>query len=299
MLMNRLTSILVGIDFTQCSAGALRQALRIAQWNQATLHAAHVIETEVLSDLVTALRRNEKDMHESVLRGAQGQWQEFIAAIPEARDVSLLGVVDHPVSGLLRALSDHKAELLVLGVRGRTHRDCGSGTVAVACVRKARAMVMLVTDNGGQPHTSVLACIDFSDTSRKALEQAIRVALQEGAKLHVLHVFDGPWNHLHYRSETREASPAFQQQYTDALEQQLRMFCQPFDQELKHLSPGYHLMDYPSQGGGVVKFALENSVDLVVLGTLGRSNWRDLIMGSTAERVVRDTPCSILTVKPD
>lgn len=297
--MNRLTSILVGIDFTDCSATALRQALRIAAWNQATLHAVHVVETEVVADLTSALKRDDASMRESVRQGAQRHWQEFIATIPEALSTPLVVDIDQSVNGLVRAVEAHKAQLLVLGVRGRTQRDCGSGTVAAACMRKARAMVMLVADKGGQPFKNVLACIDFSEISRRALEQAIRVALQEGAKLHVLHVFDGPWNHLHYRSETTEASPAFQQQYTEALQQQLKMFCQPFQEEVKYLSPQIHLMDYPSHGGGIVKFALENSVDLVVLGTRGRTNLRDLIMGSTAERVVRDTPCSILTVKPD
>lgn len=297
--MNRLTSILVGIDFSECSASALQEARRIADWNRASLLAVHVIDSLVVTDLGLALGRNDAEMQENIRLGAQLQWDEFTARIPNVGNIPLQVYIDHPVNGLLRAVEAQKAGLLVLGMQGRTHRACGSGTIAAACVRKAPSMVMLVADDGGQTFKSVLACIDFSPTARLALGQAIRVAIQDSAKLHVLHVYDGPWHQLHYRADTPEASPAFQKQFTNLLEQQVKMFCQPFADELKYLSPQYHLMDYSSHGGGIVKFALENAVDLVVLGTRGRTNLRDMIMGSTAERVVRDTPCSILTVKPE
>ncbi|MBM4361664.1 MAG: universal stress protein, partial [Deltaproteobacteria bacterium] len=41
-----------------------------------------------------------------------------------------------------------------------------------------------------------------------------------------------------------------------------------------------------------------SAADLVVLGTRGRTNLRDLFLGSTAERVVRECPCSVLAVPP-
>jgi len=59
------------------------------------------------------------------------------------------------------------------------------------------------------------------------------------------------------------------------------------------------LFDFPGHGRGITEFARQVGADLVVLGTRGRTNLRDLLLGSTAERVVRDAPCSILTVKPD
>jgi nucleotide-binding universal stress UspA family protein len=49
--MDRLGSIVVAVDFTPCSATALAQAARIAQWNQAKLHVVHVIETLVVIEL--------------------------------------------------------------------------------------------------------------------------------------------------------------------------------------------------------------------------------------------------------
>jgi nucleotide-binding universal stress UspA family protein len=47
-----------------------------------------------------------------------------------------------------------------------------------------------------------------------------------------------------------------------------------------------------------VDYAREKAIELVVVGTIGRTNLREILLGSTAERVVRDSPCSVLAVRP-
>ena len=48
----------------------------------------------------------------------------------------------------------------------------------------------------------------------------------------------------------------------------------------------------------IIRFAREQSVDLIVIGTHGRSGVEHIIFGSTAEKVVRKAPCPVLSVKP-
>jgi nucleotide-binding universal stress UspA family protein len=159
--------------------------------------------------------------------------------------------------------------------------------------------VLLVRDPHTGPFRSIVACIDFSATSRKALELAVRMAAHDGAILHVLHVFNAPWHRLHYRAPTPQASPDYQKQYRDGLRRRLEAFCAPFHGEMARLETRYAVFDFPGHGGGITEFVKQVDGDLVVLGTRGRTNLRDLLLGSTAERVVRDAPCSILTVKPE
>ncbi len=59
--MSRLQSIVVGVDFTPCSATALKQAIRIAERNQAALQVVHIIETLVVMDLEEALTPFQTD----------------------------------------------------------------------------------------------------------------------------------------------------------------------------------------------------------------------------------------------
>lgn len=48
--MNKLNSIIVGVDFSECSQAALRQAVRMAHWNESRLHVPHCVEYLTLSD---------------------------------------------------------------------------------------------------------------------------------------------------------------------------------------------------------------------------------------------------------
>ena len=297
--MSRVKTLVVGVDFTPCSASALKQAIRIAQRNQATLQVVHVIETLVVVDLEEALSPYQADVRAGLVRDAGKAWTEFTGNLSEASGLELEVEIDHPVVAILRRVQERSADLLVLGTHGTSPPDRGAGTLATACVRQARTSVLLVREPHAGPFTSVVACVDFSATSRQALEHAVRVATQDGAALHVLHVFHAPWHRLHYGAPTPQASPDYQKQYRDALRRRLEAFYEPFHDELARLEVRYALFDFPGHGRGITEFARQVGADLVVLGTRGRTNLRALLLGSTAERVVRDAPCSILTVKPD
>jgi nucleotide-binding universal stress UspA family protein len=297
--MSRWNAVVAGIDFTSGSASALRQAIRIADGNRAWLHVVHVIETLVVTDLEEALSPFQTDIRAGLIQDAGKAWKEFTADIPEASGIDLAVEVDTPVLAILRRVREQSADLLVLGTHGTSPPDRGPGTLATACVRKAMASVLLVRDPQPGPFTSVVACIDFSATSRKALEQAVRMAAHDGAALHVLHVFHAPWHRLHYRAPTLQASPDYQKQYRDGLRRRLEAFCAPLDGEMVELDTRHTVFDFPGHGQGITEFVKQVGGDLVVLGTRGRTNLRDMLLGSTAERVVRDAPCSILAVKPE
>ncbi|MEX0727324.1 MAG: universal stress protein [Planctomycetaceae bacterium] len=49
----------------------------------------------------------------------------------------------------------------------------------------------------------------------------------------------------------------------------------------------------------IVRYAKEANIDLIVIGTHGRTGLAHALMGSTAEKVVRKAPCPVLTVRPD
>jgi nucleotide-binding universal stress UspA family protein len=49
----------------------------------------------------------------------------------------------------------------------------------------------------------------------------------------------------------------------------------------------------------IIEYVREQEIDLVVIGTHGRSGLMHILMGSVAERIVRKSPCPVLTVKPE
>lgn len=301
--MKSITSIVVGTDFTPGCVAALREAIRIGLWNQASVRAVHVIDTLVATDLEEALSTFQKDVRAGLVADAQKAWERFAASIPGASAVPLEVRVDNRARGILAAANTANADLLVLGAYGSRAPDVGLGTIATACVRNASAhappKILLVRDTGRGAFTTVVACVDFSPTSLVALDQAARVALQDGAALHVLHVFQAPWQQLHYRAPTPEADPRFQQQYRDSLERRLVAFAATLGREIEYLKPTFAVIDDQGHRAAIPEYARRVGADLIVLGTRGRTNLRDVLLGSTAEKVLRESTCSVLAVRPD
>jgi universal stress protein A len=135
------------------------------------------------------------------------------------------------------------------------------------------------------PVRKILFPTDFSEYSEYAFLVASSLARDYGAWLIVLHV--------------DESSPHSQ-------EQEPR---QPGGHraEVAALLEGFQILDprvYVERrlecgdpAAEILRLAREASCDLVVMGTHGRTGLRRLLMGSVAERVLRQAPCPVLTVK--
>jgi len=296
--MQNITSIIVGIDFTPCSAVALRQAMRVASISRATLRPIHVIDTLVVVDMAEALSEMQTNIREALIGDAQQAWSTFAAEIPGAADVRLEVEVNNRIVGILRLAKRAKADLLVMGAFGTRKPEVGVGTVASACVRKSMTDVLLVRDTQGGPYRKLVAAVDFSETSHRALERAAMLAAQDGADVHVLHVFDAPWKRLYYRAPTAHATPHFKKQYSDALQRRLTSFSEAVCAEHARVGFTHVVHDASGHRSGITQYAESVGADLIVLGTRGRTNLRDVLLGSTAEKVLQESRCSILAVKP-
>jgi universal stress protein E len=326
--MDRLRQILVGIDFTPSSAAALSQALRLAGPAEgaashtvsvpgpAQVVAAHIIETGMVIEIQEAYAPFVRDLPQSLIAEAKGRWQTFCPELPGKDSVRLEVSVGSPIAELTRHAQELQPDLIVGGTHGVSSDDAeGVGTLAAQLVRRIPAKVLLVRDSQTGPFTRIVACIDFSETSRRALVAAAAVAAHDGAELHILHVFRAPWKQVHWHSPTPEANPDFQKQYADALRRRLEDFVSPVADELR-AEPGtrgspvkltIELFDSTSAGSGSIaagysaginEYARRVGADLIVLGTHGRSNLRAFFLGSTAERLLRHASCSVLAVPP-
>jgi nucleotide-binding universal stress UspA family protein len=296
--MHAMTRIIVGVDFTSGSRAALIEALRIAQWNQASVRAVHVIDSLVVQRLEEALEPFQQRIREGLVLDARTAWWKTAAGVEGAEAVTIDIRVDNRVHGILAAAREAGADLPVLGAYGDRAPDIGLGSVATACVRHAPCPVLLVRDTKSGPFRRIVACIDFSHTSKIALEAAASVATRDGAELHVLHVFDAPWREFHYRAPTAEADPHFVQQFRQGLDGRLRTFAGELGHEISFLKPVFAVVDHGGHRSGITEYAHRIGADLIVLGTRGHASLRELLLGSTAERALRDSSCSVLAIRP-
>lgn len=135
---------------------------------------------------------------------------------------------------------------------------------------------------------NVLVPTDFGEAADSALTYGRTLARNFGARLHVLHVVD---NALLFAGTEGIAYDfaLVQTQIEDAARKKLAdlVGSDGITVVRSGTSPAFVIVDY----------AKENNVDLIVVGTHGRGMMAHLLIGSVAERVVRMSPCPVLTVR--
>jgi nucleotide-binding universal stress UspA family protein len=141
---------------------------------------------------------------------------------------------------------------------------------------------------------NILAATDFSPASDTALQYARELARAFGSTLHVLHVISQIAPDLvspAYMPETGNTYRALQ----DAARQQLRDAVTSHD--FSGIALTEHLVTLSSPAAAILDFARDHAIDLIVVGTHGRSGVAHFLLGSVAEKVVRSAPCPVLTVR--
>lgn len=295
--MDKLSSIVVGVDFSECSLVALKEAIRLSRWNNASVCAVHVIDTLVVTELEEALSPYQQKICDNLIDDARKEWARHAAKIDGAANVRFEVRIDNRVRGLLAKAREAKADLLIVGAYGNRKPDVGMGTVATACVRHAHCPVLLIRDTMGGGFKNVAACADFSPTSLEAVDQAARICTQDNAALHVVHVFQPLWQDFTFPASMPVSTPDFHKQYQQTLLRRLKEWASKLGHPLEYVKPSYAAVEYPGHRTGIVDYAKSNGIDLLVLGTRGKTNMRDVLLGSTAEKVLRDAPCSVLAVR--
>jgi nucleotide-binding universal stress UspA family protein len=139
----------------------------------------------------------------------------------------------------------------------------------------------------------ILLPTDFSETSFAAARYAVELAAKFGAELHVLHAIDELVTSVPlletYGAPTREEYEAKAQAMLDNWPLPDGAESLTVHRRFRHGTPYLQILHD----------AQEHDVDLIVLGTHGRGLTAHLLMGSVAERVVRKSPCPVLTVRPE
>lgn len=155
---------------------------------------------------------------------------------------------------------------------------------------------------------NILFCTDFSENSSDAFNCAVDYATAFNANLCILHVLDvSGIDLLNFSDAPDVAFPSYgvgmppemkeeiQQNVRDNTAKALEQIRLEVNDKIKNVST--HFAEGVTSVE-IVRFAEENSMGLIVMGTHGRTGFKHLIIGSTAENVVRMAKCPVLTVKP-
>jgi len=139
----------------------------------------------------------------------------------------------------------------------------------------------------------ILVPTDFSEESLKAIRYAIRFAEQFAASVTLVHVFEP----ITYPVDMGYV-PVAMQTHWDSLRASASQRLEGLaKQELKASVQGDTIVRCGSAFNEIVTVAKDLNIDLIIIATHGYSGLKHLVMGSTAERVVRHAPCPVLVVR--
>jgi nucleotide-binding universal stress UspA family protein len=141
------------------------------------------------------------------------------------------------------------------------------------------------------PLRRVLFPTDFSACAERAFSHAAYLAATHDAELHVLHVVEGQQSDPLGRLDALRITPA-------DIAENLHLPAppapeRPADEPVATVEVERH---GPRAADGILDYAREQDVDLIVMGTHGRGGANRLMAGSVAEAVVRHAPCPVFTV---
>lgn len=286
------TRILCATDFSPGSRTALRVATEMAIQNDAELVIAHAW------NLPPAVFAGEYVFHDDVVREMAGDAQRGLdelvrdAAAAGAKKVSGALLNGAPWAEIESLLEKRAFDLCVVGTHGRTGLSrILLGSVAEKVIRHSPCSVLVVRADGDvKPFMHVLVPTDFSESSRHALDLAAELVEPDGT-ITLLHVIEVP---VGYSGEI--LLTGFAQDLDEEAATALQAEAARVAQKTSAAVTVRSRIGYP---GVQTIAALEDDrgVDLVIMGSHGRTGIKRALLGSVAEKVARHAPCSVLVAR--
>ncbi len=292
------SKVLVATDLSDAADEAIRQGDERARADGGELIVCHVVPN-VMRNNPLFPQHNAGD-----IAGSLDFEQRAVKAI-ELRVVALTGrslaefrvVVDNgsPAAGIVRAADEAHATLVAVSSSGATGLDrLLLGSVASRVVRYAHCAVLVA-----RPHEKtgkVLAATDFSDPASAAVTAAVAEAHRRHARLTLLHSLEllpNPavgWG-APFGATWVVPPPELVEQVRasarETLQGMLNRASAAGDVRVSEGEPVTTILDA----------ARSLPAELIVLATRGRTGISRMVLGSVAERVISDAPCSVLAVR--
>lgn len=281
-------NLLVPYDDSEFSRAALLEAAHWTRRHQGALTILHAVffDTE---EFGIAPELREKRLRKG---------REFCSAA-KARLETELGIAAQvlyregdPPEEVLAAVEGTGADLIVMGTHGRRGLSrllMGSVTSHVILHSGVDVLVVKNCSTCRGVYTSILVPFDASAQSRRSLERACALAKQDAATVTIMYVIPRYEEMLDFMR-------------TPQIEKSLRGEAERILGEGRALAQtlGIEAQVRIGEGHGgdeIARAVVKDGFDLVVMGTSGWRGVDKALLGSTAERVIRDAPCPVLVVK--
>jgi nucleotide-binding universal stress UspA family protein len=290
--------IICPIDVSPSTRRLLAYAAVWARWYEAHLHVVHAVAPpELIGDplggiVMTGVRRPLHEVRAELTR---------VVSDVIAGDLRCgLDVIEgQPVDAILAAARQRPRSMLIMASHGRSGLDrLMNGSVTAAVTHHAPCAVLVLPANAAE-HTEdiplfrhVLCAVDFLPSSLAALQHALRLSEQAGARLEVVHVLEtaGDENALGLRHFSVP-------EYHDARHQEaLEELRRHIPERARRWCTIHERVATGNPGETLLRIADEAQADLIVMGSGDRFHLRSMWLGGATERVSRGAYAPVLIV---
>ena len=283
----KLRKILCPVDFSEGSARALEEAVRLAKEHDAELFVAHAwylppsaIEYSMWPDALDAIREDAARGLDDAVTRARG------LGATQVTGLLLEGV---PWTRIVQAAEG--SDLIVIGTHGRTGLShVLLGSVAEKVIRHAHCSVLVVPASSALRTFKRVVCpVDFSEASKLALDRATELVVADGGTLTVVHVIELPVAYrgqipLDFASEIDRSSRSKLDDWVAAAATKTKATVVP-------------VVRIGTPGAQVLHLIGEEPCDLVVAGSHGRTGIKRALLGSVAEKLARHAGCPVFVAR--
>ncbi len=282
--MGKYRKILIAVDGSESSMHALKEAFKLAVDEKSWMIAVSVMpkyEGDLGSVWIDNVYASMKKPCETALAEAKKMAEEERVLI---RVVCEEGEIFERIADLADA---ENCDLVVMGRRG-TGRIGKSlvGSVTARVIGYARKDVLVVPEGADVGWKNILLATDGSKYSEAAVDRAIKFAKAYGGDLNILSVVDIP---SEFYSHIKALDAA------DELIKNAKGFVESVQK--KAAEQGVPSEVFVKEGDAskiITDHARDQNIDIIMIGSHGRTGLRRLLMGSTAEGVIGHSTCAVL-----
>ena len=265
--------LLVCTDGSEDSRAALAEALNLARECGSQVYLLQVVQIipefeAAAPDLMVLVGEEVTKQLEAVK--AEAAQTGVVLETRMRRGISVSSVI-------IGEAEEIKPDMIVMGRHGRTGlARLLVGSVTARVIGHSACNVLVIPKGAGISFGRILVASDGSPYSQAAFAEALVMARRQESKLWAVSV-------AAEEGEIPRAQEIIQQMLTAANQAGL-----PLQASMPQGQP---------PDDGIIQAAIKNEVDLIVMGSHGRTGLRRLLMGSVTERVLGQSPCPVLVVK--
>lgn len=312
--MKRFKKILFVAGSTQQNSYALEQAVKLADENQATLTVVEVVECVTCGIGMPPGGPISAELQAALVDEQTQKLKKLVEPYHNQAKIDTTVLVGTAFMEIIREVLRKGFDLVIKIPEYQSFMNRLFGSDDMHLLRKCPCPVWLISASSSARFRKIMAMVDFDPfdpkpedgvINRKILEMSSSLALAQFCELHIVHVWRALGeSSLRFGFEQQpeadvdayvEGIREKHQQHLDAL---VAEFVSNTGRDaVDYIKPQIHLVKGFARDV-VPQLVKENQIDLVTMGTVGRTGIPGFIMGNTAETILSQINCSVLAIKP-